>query len=204
MPKIVDHEERRRELVRAAWKLVGEGGLEAVTTRAVAREAGWSTGVLAHYFESRHDLLLAAFRLVAEEVEERMRRRRATEPDPVRRLQIALLECVPIDDQRRTEATVWFAFLGLAAGHPALRDEAQARYAIWLDFLEEAVAEVLSSRDVARGEARRLARLLIAHVDGLTVQALFDPAGLPPRRLKPALEECIRVTLAQTKRSLEP
>jgi AcrR family transcriptional regulator len=200
MPKIVDHDARRRELVRAAWRVVGREGLDGLTTRAVAREAGWSTGVLAHYFENRDDLLLAAFRLVFEEVMERMQATLAAEPDPTRALIAALLQAVPIDARQRTEAIVWFTFLGLAAGQPGLRDEAKLRYTMWLDLIEPAVEAVFADDHLAQSDARRIARVLVSHVDGLTVQALFDPTGLSMRRLKVDLPNCIRVTLAEATR----
>jgi AcrR family transcriptional regulator len=48
MPKVVDHEQRRGELAAAVWSLASREGLEAVTVRRVAEEAGWSTGALVH------------------------------------------------------------------------------------------------------------------------------------------------------------
>lgn len=52
MPKIVDHDQRRRELAEAAWKVITEVGIDGATTREIARASGYSTGVLAHYFLS--------------------------------------------------------------------------------------------------------------------------------------------------------
>jgi len=101
---------------------------------------------------------------------------------------------------------VWFAFLGLAAGQPTLRAEAQARYGLWLDLIGQAVQAVFPDRPLAKSEARRIARALVSHVDGLTVQAIFDPQGLPMHRLETALRQCIRTTLthAATPRDPEP
>jgi AcrR family transcriptional regulator len=62
VPKIVDHDERRRELARAALNVISRSGLEAATTRAVAEEAGWSTGVLKHYYAGKEELLRASLR----------------------------------------------------------------------------------------------------------------------------------------------
>src|SRR5437764_55507 len=131
MPKVVDHDERRTELARAALRVVGRRGVQTLTTRAVAAEAGWSTGVLAHYYDSRDDLLLAAFRLVASDAADRMRSRLSRERDPVRRVWVVLSEGAPLDEERLAEARVWFAFLGLVAGDAALAEEAAARYAGW-------------------------------------------------------------------------
>jgi AcrR family transcriptional regulator len=187
VPKVVHHEDRRRQLARAACRVVGAGGIEALTTRAVAREAGWSTGVLAHYFPSRGDLVLAAFRLVAEGAGSRMRRQLEQEHDPATRLWITLSEAAPLDDDRLAEARVWFTFLGLAAGDDELTAEASTRYAAWRGLVEEALADLGWSSADAAAEARRM----IASVDGLTVQALFDATAPSPDELERELRRIV-------------
>ena len=63
MPKIVDHAERRREVLDATWRVIGREGLEAATVRRIAAEAGCSIGVLAHYFQDKEDILISAHQL---------------------------------------------------------------------------------------------------------------------------------------------
>ena len=46
MPKVVDHAARREEIVDALLRVAERDGLDGVSLRAVAREGGWSTGVL--------------------------------------------------------------------------------------------------------------------------------------------------------------
>ena len=60
MPKVVDHEQRRRELAAAVWRVIGREGVAEVSIRAVAAESGWSTGALRHYFATRAELLAFA------------------------------------------------------------------------------------------------------------------------------------------------
>ena len=60
MPKIVDHEKQRETFARAAMRLMALDGLEGVTMRAVASEAGLSYGSLFHYFSSKEELLMHA------------------------------------------------------------------------------------------------------------------------------------------------
>ena len=57
MPKIVDHEVRRRELAEAVWRVIVRDGVGDVSIRSVAAEAGWSSGALRHYFSTRAELL---------------------------------------------------------------------------------------------------------------------------------------------------
>ena len=64
MPKLIDHDLRRRELVEASWQVIADEGLEGVTMRKVAAAARCTTGRITHYFENREELLLAALRAV--------------------------------------------------------------------------------------------------------------------------------------------
>ena len=77
MPKIVDHDQRRRELAQAAWNVIADSGIDGATTREIAREAGYSTGVLAHYFERKDDILLEALHMSHATIKRRMMRRMA-------------------------------------------------------------------------------------------------------------------------------
>ncbi len=62
MPKIVDHDLQREKFAEATMSLIARHGLEGVTMRAVAAEAGLSYGSLFHYFASKDDLLKHAIR----------------------------------------------------------------------------------------------------------------------------------------------
>ena len=57
MPKIVDHDERREEILQAAIRVIDSVGLDNTTTRAIALESGYSNGVLSHYFQDKDDIL---------------------------------------------------------------------------------------------------------------------------------------------------
>ena len=92
MPKVVDHEERRAELAAAVWRLASREGLEAVTVRRVAEEAGWSTGALVHYFADKEELILVAFRTGADRVGRRLAKLDERTTDPLERARAQLLE----------------------------------------------------------------------------------------------------------------
>ncbi|WP_018295977.1 TetR/AcrR family transcriptional regulator [Corynebacterium lubricantis] len=57
MPAIIDHDQRRNELARAALELAAHHGLEGVTIRRVATATGYSPGTVQHYFPTRADLI---------------------------------------------------------------------------------------------------------------------------------------------------
>jgi AcrR family transcriptional regulator len=56
MPKIVDHDQYRKELLTKCFDLFAAKGYGAVTMRQIAKELGVSTGTLYHYFPSKQAL----------------------------------------------------------------------------------------------------------------------------------------------------
>ena len=60
MPKVVDHAERRDEIALVACRVVAAYGFERASMARIAREAGYTTGMLAHYFDSKQDIIIAA------------------------------------------------------------------------------------------------------------------------------------------------
>lgn len=58
MPKIVDHDEKRKQIAEAAWNIIRKEGVEKASIRRVAAEAGMSSGALRHYFSTQDEMLL--------------------------------------------------------------------------------------------------------------------------------------------------
>lgn len=56
MPKIVDHEQYRKELLHKCFDLFAQKGYAAITTRELARGLGVSTGTLYYYFPRKEEL----------------------------------------------------------------------------------------------------------------------------------------------------
>ena len=61
MPKLVDHEAKRREILEVTWRLMATRGADAATMREIAREAGYANGALGYYFTNKDALIEAAF-----------------------------------------------------------------------------------------------------------------------------------------------
>jgi len=183
MPKVVDHEERRAELGAAVWRLASRDGLEAVTVRRVAEEAGWSTGAVVHYFSDKEELLLFAFRTVADRVGRRLAAAAERTDEPLELARTWLVQGLPLDAERQAEVRVWFAFLGLALARPELARAQRLTYRAWrgrvAGLLQEAQRRGQIRADV---DCSAAAAALVAVVDGLAVQATFEPRALSSRR----------------------
>ncbi|MEU4833382.1 TetR/AcrR family transcriptional regulator [Streptosporangium sp. NPDC023615] len=188
MPKIVDHEERREEVVEAARRIILREGIEAATTRAIAREAGYSNGVLTHYFADKDDIMLSALRSSHRRIVERLRGKLAglTGLAALREL---LLDNLPLDEERVAESGLEVGFWSRSMTSPALL-EAQRAEADELRYLVRSLLGSASAEgEIVTGEdLDDVAERLLALVDGLSVHRLLYPGRLGPGRLERMLD----------------
>ncbi|MEV6134818.1 TetR/AcrR family transcriptional regulator [Nocardia sp. NPDC051990] len=129
MPRRVDHDQRRRQIAEAVWQLAMRGGLEKVTLRQVATEAGVSARLLQYYFGSRDQLLLGALEILNAEAEQQAKQRMAELGDaPGMRAIVrgVLLEMLPLDEERRQRHVVYAAYFVRFLTEPDLAAVARA------------------------------------------------------------------------------
>src|SRR5215211_8506550 len=183
MPKVVDHEQRRRELAHAVWRVIRRQGVEQASVRTVALEAGWSPGALRHYFATQSELLAFAMRLVVERIEGRIAALdRST--DPRKAVEQVLHELLPLDDERRAENEVWLAFTAQALIDPELRAQHNEVH----DALHQACASSLETlaaagRTSAGAPTALQVERLHALTDGLAVHTAVRPDRMPPEQI---------------------
>jgi AcrR family transcriptional regulator len=183
MPKVVDHEQRRRELADAVWRVIRREGVDRASVRTVAAEAGWSPGALRHYFATQSELLAFAMRLVVQRIEGRIAAldRAADARESVEQV---LHELLPLDDERRAENEVWLAFTARALIDPELRAQHNEIH----DALHQACAAALKSL-AAAGRAQLgphtalQVERLHALTDGLAVHTALRPDLMPPETI---------------------
>jgi AcrR family transcriptional regulator len=72
MPKIVDHDKYRGELLEKSIQLFSQRGFGAVSMREIARELGISTGALYHYFPSKESIFEQMFLYMNEQMSQKI------------------------------------------------------------------------------------------------------------------------------------
>ena len=192
MPKVVDPAERREEVLEATWRLMARVGIDRVSIREIAAEAGYSTGVIAHYFKNKQDVLLSSLRLVNSQEIERV----AQSTKGLRGLaaaRAAIAQMLPVGRERKLEMRVWMSFWGRAVGDARLAEIQRQSYGEWRSLLrghfEAAVAdgEVAADLDCA-GEAARTTAL----IDGLAIQAILEPDRMGAGKVVEIMESHLR------------
>jgi AcrR family transcriptional regulator len=171
VPKVVDHAQRRRELVAATWAVVAAEGIEAATVRRIAEEAGCTTGRITHYFADKEEVLVAALRQVHRAAGKRMLAA-IGQRSGLEALRAVLAEALPLDQERILEWRVWLAFWGSAATSTSLQAEQHQRYREWRGLLKRVLATAQLSADI---DLDRLVDQIVALVDGFGLQGVLDP-----------------------------
>ena len=109
MPKVVDHDQRRVELVNATWRIIARHGIEGATLREIATEAGFANGALKPYFGTKDDLLTFAFGHVFSQTNLRIARSTAG-LSGLAAVRAYCHEILPLDETRVSEARIVIPF----------------------------------------------------------------------------------------------
>jgi AcrR family transcriptional regulator len=174
MPRVVDHEHRRHELAEAAWRAIIKYGLDGTTTRLIAKESGYSNGVLAHYFESKDEILLEALRNSHEGVDKRIREA-VEEREGFDALRTFCIEVLPVSEQSARETHLEMSMWSRALVNEELRSVQRSESSRWLRLMERLIVDAQRSGELVDIPSRTIAVLLSAVIDGLSIYALLYP-----------------------------
>lgn len=186
MPRIVDHEARRAEIAQAFFRVILRKGIEGATTREIAQEAGVSLGVLAHYFDGKEALVLAAFDVLVSQFSARLTAAAQSQSTPLAALEAVCLQTLPLDEPRRLESGAWLSFWAHGYADAAARKRQRDEYDTWTATLAGLIRRLPSAPGPTK--AREAAVELAALLDGLTVQlVLRGPETFAPRQAERAV-----------------
>lgn len=188
MPRRVDHEARRGELIETAWRVVARRGLGGATLRQIADEAGYANGALKPYFPSKTDLLDATYAHVFERTQSRITTALAGARGlgALRRL---CLEVLPVNADLLDEARLVIAYWDLAARRETEALASAATLDAWRTHLRSAFDEARDDggirTDVDHGP---IVELVLGWLFGAQVTAVVDPGNAHPKGLEAQLD----------------
>ncbi|MEU6379161.1 TetR/AcrR family transcriptional regulator [Streptomyces sp. NPDC046909] len=190
MPKIVDHDARRREIVEAVWALIARRGLDAVTMRELAAEAGYANGALSGYFRNKDEILQAAFQHAFDATNVRASHA-IGEQRGLTALRLLCREIMPLDELRLLEARVVIAFWDRALHDDRMAAVHETVMITWRAQMHGYLQQAREDGDVTTATPdEAVIDGLLAALMGLQINALFVPSTTP-RRQEAVLDELL-------------
>jgi AcrR family transcriptional regulator len=171
----------RRRLIDAAEVVFARRGFHGASVEEIAREAGASTGALYSNFASKEDLFLALFEhTAASDVQHYSDVFAAGETPDERARGVADL-WMQILRERPDYFPLIIEFWAYAVRQPRLRSDLAARFASLRSASAQMIVQGADERGIAlSGEfADRLGLLITSLGNGLALQKLIDPDGVP-------------------------
>ncbi|MFB7875991.1 TetR/AcrR family transcriptional regulator [Nocardia sp. NPDC056064] len=182
MPKRVDHEARRAAISDAVMRLLAREGLEAISLRNVAAEAGVSAGQVQHYFPSKDSMMEYAAGAIAERIGARVATA-GTDPS-LRQILTALL---PTDADSAADARSLIGYLAFASVRPQVAATMATNGRSFRDYLATMLPD--------HPDPTTAADALLALLDGLALHATLGQ--ISPDRAHTLLTAAIDTALAR-------
>jgi TetR/AcrR family transcriptional regulator, transcriptional repressor of bet genes len=196
-PKVGVTPVRRQAIAAATVRCLARDGYAGVTMKKVAREAGVSQGILHYYFRDKREILTAALRAVTADLDRRVAVAQArSSREPRARLRALVRACLDAARDDRATWSVFVEYWGAMQHDRRLRRinaevYQRARRHIAALIADGASAGVFRTVDVVEA-----ALVVLALVDGVSLQLTFDPALFTTERAARFCEEALSRYLA--------
>jgi TetR/AcrR family transcriptional regulator, transcriptional repressor of bet genes len=178
MPGKKESEELRREqIIQAAFRVATREGLEQLTVRLVAAEAGLSTGLVFFHFKSKEALLLALLGWLLDSLFENWEI--SENLSPAERLLILLrfdLQDLHQYEQGSTRLELFFAYWSIAIHDPIINERIQQAMERTRQVLLLTAQEVIASEPdrFRQVTAEGLVTVILAIVQGSAMQSILS------------------------------
>jgi AcrR family transcriptional regulator len=143
--------------------------------KKVAREAGLSQGILHYYFTDKRAILVAALERVMADLHQRVAREAGSTRDAGRRLRALVAGCLTQATEAREFWLVFVEFWGQTLHDRRLADINAELYARIRRLVGGIVAHGIRAGRFRRVDPEEAGAVILALVDGLSLQLTFDP-----------------------------
>ncbi len=189
-------------LLDAAYGIVADRGVRAVTTAAVGEVAGYSRGIVNHHFGSRDQLMIR----LAEATQRRFVPRREGERGGEHVLKVVDDYLTRLRDDpplMRVFLRLWAAAIG--GEEPGLRDAFTGRDEFFRDYFRDAIAEGVTDGSVrADIDPAAAAVAVVGLIRGIAMQSQYDPALAQDDQVRAAALAILGAGLSRAIGATEP
>lgn len=177
--------QRREEIMRSACAQIAAKGVLGLRVSDVAKGAGVSPGIVHYYFETKFELIRAAF----EDNFTRSLDRRAAifddkEAHAADSLHAIVESYLPLGEETIEAWNVWIELWAAALQDEALAEVNDRAYSRWASMIEAVVARGQERGELVAEDSALIADSLMGLIDGLSVQVLLSSHGMTVERMR--------------------
>ena len=172
MPKVGMEPIRRKQLIEATQACIGEVGFGATTVQSIAKRAGVSAGIIAHYFGNKMGLLEATMRELLQQLKVEMIGRLDGSATPRDRINAIIDTNFSKTQTNALAAKTWLAFWSGAMHEPAFEQLQRINKLRLHSNLK------YSFKELGLADPDHAAASLSALIDGLWLRGALSPEGI--------------------------
>jgi AcrR family transcriptional regulator len=185
MPRHVDHDHRRQEIIDATLEVLAEHGPSGLSFRTIARHMGGSSTLVTHYFRTRQELLDTFVESITGWPDE-IAELEAGADDPRERLRLFLRWLVPEDDRGLKEESARINLIG----ERDTRLRTDHIFAAWDTKVRELIAHHLRGLVPAK-RVPAIVDVLRSATNGVTLSVVEHPSEWPIERQHAVVDEIL-------------
>lgn len=187
MPKEVDHDERRDEILTKVAGVLADVGLRGLTIRALAARLGGSVSMVTHYFPTRHSLLVSIGPWILKNWQVEVESLTGDADDPVAKLHAILVWLLPLTPESLLEERAGLSLLVGTAEDSAAVCGLRTELDLWVRGL---VRDHLAGL-VGDAQLEPAVDIVYATTRGISVCTCEDPEMWPPERQLAVLDDLL-------------
>ncbi|MXQ55190.1 TetR/AcrR family transcriptional regulator [Shimazuella alba] len=189
MPKMVNHEQRKKEIGQATWEIIQTRGIEEVSVRKIADQMNISSGSIRHYFPTQNELLRYCIRSAGENVHHHILSHidlSLTRNEVIKQM---VSEILPMEGSGQRDMDVWYSIITFAKKNPNLQD-LSLRIFQYMRYMQKTYIDLLSQGGFLDETLDREVEVerLHALVDGLSLHWNANQGTLTKDIIRKALE----------------
>lgn len=166
--------ERKDQIVRATVECITKYGYHNFSMQDVARTAGVSKGIIHYYFLNKDELMMSVLDKVAGDIETVLASEMSTITDPRRKFEVFMEVAFDIVRSTKEYYQVNMDFWTQINQKEDVRKVIARHYAKFRESAAAVIKEGIDSGTFRAIEPREYASYVLAVIDGISLQWLFD------------------------------
>jgi AcrR family transcriptional regulator len=195
MPRPSVEAERREQILSATRHVVASKGFKAMRIADVAKRSGISTGTIHYYFETKRELMYAAFEWNFQQSQERRAHLVESAEDPRERLRAFLASYLPEGDVVVESWHMWLELWAEGLHDADLQELNEQVYGVWRRTMAAIIRDGQDHGHFVDGDPVVLANGLVSMVDGLALQVLLGSRNMTLQHMRQACAGAVDLLL---------